>query len=67
MGAANSPLALQCGVNFKILKFEQQIPPPLLEELKAFEQKDPVLCNMFLQFGRNIISQTYVQLRVIKP
>jgi hypothetical protein len=26
MGAANSPLALQCGVNFKILKFEQQIP-----------------------------------------
>jgi hypothetical protein len=67
MGAANSPLALQCGVNFKILKFEQQIPPPLLEELKAFEQKDPLLCNMFLQFGRNIISQTYVQLRVIKP
>jgi len=39
----------------------------LLEELKAFERKDPLLCNKFLQFGRNIISQTYVQLRVIKP
>src|SRR6266700_2868808 len=56
MGSANSPLALQCGVNFKILKFEHRISPPPLEDLKTLERKDPFPAKMFFQLGRNIIA-----------
>jgi hypothetical protein len=66
IGAGNSPLALQCDVNFKIAKFENRASPRLLPDLNALEQKDPFLAKMFFQFGRNIIGEMYFQLRVIK-
>jgi hypothetical protein len=65
-GVANSPLALQCGVNFKIAKLQNHVPPSQVEELSDLEKKDPLLARMFLQFGRNVVSETYIQLRVIK-
>lgn len=66
MGAANSPLALQCGVNFKITKVDHRIVPQLMEDLKTLERKDPLLCKLLFHVGRNIISSTYIELRVIK-
>jgi hypothetical protein len=55
MGAANTPLALQCGINFKI-EVRTAHHARLMEELKALEKKDPFRCN----------SSIYFQLRVIK-
>lgn len=66
MGAANSPLALQCGVNFKIIDFKNHLEQIPMDLMKKLNSKDPFLAELFFNFGRNIISETSFRLKVIK-
>lgn len=66
-GSSNSPLALQCGVDFKVVKHENRLDPPEMSALKQLEERDLMLAQAFFNFGRNLISETWFKLRVIKP
>ena len=66
IGVPNSPLALQSGVNFKIVKSQNMVAEETLEDLRRLKEKDPFLHDMFVKYGRNIISSVYLQVRVVK-
>jgi len=66
LGGANSPLALQCGVNFKIMKTEYRVEDKISKDLEFLKAQESDLYNLFIKYGRNIISEVYFQLRVIK-
>jgi hypothetical protein len=66
-GSSNSPLALQCGVDFKIIDFQNRLDPPAMSALKQLEERDMMLAQAFFNFGRNLISELYFKLKVIKP
>ena len=66
-GAANSPLALQCGVDFRIVDFKNRLDPPAMSALQQLEERDMMLAQSFFAFGRNLISELWFKLKVIKP
>ena len=66
-GSANSPLALQCGVDFRIVEFQNRLDPPAMSALKQLEERDLMLAQSFFNFGRNLISEIWFKLRVVKP
>jgi hypothetical protein len=66
-GFANSPLALQCNVNFKILNVRNRMDQSTADTLKGIETRDPALAAIILRFGRNVISESSFRLKVIKP
>jgi hypothetical protein len=66
-GAANSTLALQCGVDFRITDFKNRLEPPAMSALQQLEQRDMMLAQSFFNFGRNLISEMWFKLKVIKP
>jgi hypothetical protein len=67
IGSANSPLALQCGVDFKVVEFQNRLEPPAMSALQQLEQRDMMLAQSFFNFGRNLISEFWFKLKVIKP
>lgn len=66
-GSANSPLALQCGVDFRIVDFQNRLDPPAMSALKQLEERDLMLAQGFFNFGRNLISEMWFKLKVVKP
>lgn len=66
-GSANSPLALQCGVDFRIVEFQNRLDPPAMSALKQLEERDLMLAQAFFNFGRNLISEMWFKLKVVKP
>ena len=66
-GGANSPLALQCGVDFRIVDFQNRLEPPAMSALKQLEERDMMLAQSFFNFGRNLISEMWFKLKVVKP
>jgi len=65
-GAANSPLALQCNVNFKVIKTEHVLDPQAADRLKKLHEKDPMQAEILLNHGRNIIQKTSYVVQVNK-
>lgn len=66
-GAANSPLALQCGVNFKITEVKYRMDQEAETALRNIETNDPSLAAIIKRFGRNVIRSSSFRLKVIKP
>ena len=66
-GSANSPLALQCGVDFRIVEFQNRLDPPAMAALKQLEERDLMLAQAFFNFGRNLISEMWFTIKVVKP
>ena len=66
MGAANSPLALQFGVDFRILEARNMIDPNVHQKLLQLKQRDSLLADMLLNHGRNIIKACYFKSKVVK-
>ncbi len=64
--APNSPLALQCDVDFRISKLQQRVAKDAEKDMAELRKRDPFLADMFLKYGRNIIASIYVRLRVHK-
>ncbi len=66
-GGSNSPLALQCGVDFRVVEYQNRLNPPEMSALKQLEERDMMLAQAFFNFGRNLISETWFKLKVVKP
>jgi hypothetical protein len=66
-GASNSPLALQCGVDFRVVEFQNRLEPPAMDALKQLEERDMMLAQGFFNFGRNLISEMWFKVKVVKP
>lgn len=64
--AANSPLALQCGVNFKTINVVQMVDSNASRDYEALKAKDPFLADMLVKYGRNIFLETHIVLRAVK-
>jgi hypothetical protein len=65
-GNANSPLALQCNVDFKIIKTVHNLDRQTTDRLNTLKEKDPFLAEALWNHGRNIIKETTYSLQVIK-
>ena len=65
-GLANSPLALQCGVDFQLTRIHDIFDSEAMADLELLKQKDPLLHTLFMKYGRNMIAETQFELRVIK-
>jgi hypothetical protein len=56
-GAANSPLALQTGVNFRIIQTENRMDQPVRQKMLELHKRDPLLADILINHGRNIFSE----------
>ena len=65
-GFANSPLALQCNVNFKVIKAENRLEQEVASRLNKLREKDPFFEELFWKHGINIIKETTYLVQVIK-
>lgn len=60
--AANTPLALIHGVDFKLLRSEYRLDAAA----DAHLDKNPALKQWFIAYGRNVISEIWMQMEVVK-
>lgn len=64
--AANSPLALQCGVNFKLLEVQNRLDASVHALVGELQKQNSALADLLINHGRNVISEVYMKLKVIK-